>query len=102
MILKMLVNGMFGRTWEIISGITSFRYRHLNEKQLINIEKNPDKYDLNDFIQATDDNGKTEKGFKDTYVYFQGWYGKDRPINIVSNLPVYILNDEGKTIESIR
>ena len=102
MILKMLVNGMFGSTWEIISGITSFKYSHLTEKQLDDVDKDPMKHDLNDYITAVDDDGNEVKGFRDSYVYLQAWYGKDRPMNIVTNMPVYILNDEGKTIERIR
>ena len=102
MILKMLVNGMFGNTWEVIENITSFRYSSLTEKQLTDVDKNPMKYDLNDYITAVDDDGNDIKGFRDSFVYFQAWIrGKSDPINIVTDLPAYILNDEGKTIERI-
>jgi len=104
MILKLRVNIVRGINnpdysigWELISDIISFRYSKVNKEFR-------DKKDLrlNDYIQWRDKKGKVDE-VNQNYVYIQAWHKRanDEPINIVTNMPAYMLNDEGKTIEKI-
>jgi len=86
--------------WEMISDVTSFRYMILDKDEVQDKEK-IDKLKINDFIQLLDKNGEIDYKFN-SYVYIQAWHKRDGdPLNIVTNLVAYILNDEGKTIERI-
>ena len=86
--------------WEIISDITSFRYMKLEKDEVKEKEKIVNLR-LNDFIQLLDKNGEIDYQ-NNNYVYIQAWHKRDGdPLNIVTNLSAYMLNDEGKTIERI-
>ena len=101
MILKLRINTIhdkdWGKGWELISDITSFRYSKVNKEF-----REKKDLRLNDYIQWRDKEGKVDK-INQNYVYIQAWHKRaiDEPINIVTNMPVYMLNDEGKTIEKI-
>ena len=95
MILKYLTDDSYQRGGERISDITSIRYCSITKEQRKNNKG------LNGYIQARDESGKVdEKVLK--YKYVQAWHKRSsEPINIVTNMLVYLLNDEGKTIEKI-
>ncbi len=98
MILKMRVvrhhlKHVYG--WEFISDITSFIYSKI-EKEEIDAKKG-----INSYEQSVDKKGVVDK-LNNQYVFIQAWHKRsDTPINIVTNLVVYMLTDEGKTIERI-
>lgn len=81
--------------WEVISDITSYRYFPITK------EEGRNRKGLNDYIQALDESGKVDEKVK-IYKYVQAWHKRNsEPINIVTNMVIYVLNDEGKTIERI-
>jgi len=84
----------FRAGWELISDITSFRYAKVDKED----EKN---FTLNSSIRSLDKNGRADE--KNTnYVYIQAWHKRSsEPLNIITNMVAYMLNDEGKTIERI-
>ncbi len=95
MILKMQVNLVYERGWEVISDITSYRYFPTTK------EEGRKRKGLNEYIQALDKSGKVDEGVKG-YKYIQAWHKRSsEPLNIVTNMIAYVLNDEGKTIERI-
>ncbi len=103
MILKLRVNGMFNRqAWELIENISSARHSVLSKESKKEIDGNGD-ITLNDYIERLDGNGVAYKDIPiDNYRIITVWFhGKDEPMNIVTNLVAYLLNDEGKTIERI-
>ena len=90
MIVKFKVVAMYKDSWEIISEITSFRYSRITKEQALEHRK---KGGLSDYIEIA---------VSESYVYFQAWHKRSQePINIISNRAMYLLNDEGKTIEKI-
>ena len=94
MILKMQVN-VPQRGWEVISDITSYRFFPTTK------EEGRNRKGLNDYIQALDEFGNVDEKLKE-YKYIQAWTKRSsEPLNIVTNMIVYVLNDEGKTIEKI-
>lgn len=99
MIVKFKTNAIFGESWEFIPDVSSFRHSKISKEQ-----RQSKNLQLNDYIQHRDKNGKVYKDIED-YVYFQAWIKNtvkvDEPICIVTNMPTYLLNDEGKTIERI-
>lgn len=107
MILKLRVNGMFNRqAWELIGNISSARYSPLTKEGKKEIDGNSDAKLLNDYIERLDENGVVYKDipiddYKMITVWFRHKAGKDEPMNIVTNMPAYLLNDEGKTLEKI-
>lgn len=81
---------MYKSSWEIISNITSFRYSKISREEA---KKHRENYKINDYINIA--------GF-DSFVYFQAWHTRSKePINILTNHAIFLLNDEGKTIEKI-
>ena len=95
MLLKLQVNLVNQRGWEIISDITTYRYFPTTK------EKGRKRKGLNDYIQARDESGNIDEEVKN-YRYIQAWHKRSsEPLNIVTNMIVYVLNDEGKTIERI-
>jgi len=100
MILKLRVNGMFGEAWELIENISSVRHQPINKQQRQKRNIDTDLM-LNDYIQRLDKNGKILED-AEYYNHITAWLrNNDKPMNFVTNLVVYLLNDEGKTIERI-
>jgi len=101
MILKLRINTVhdkdWSKGWELISDITSFRYSKVNKEF-----REKKDLRLNDCIQWRDKNGKVDE-INQNYVHIMAWHKRavDEPINIVTNMTTYMLNDEGKTIEKI-
>lgn len=96
MIVKFRANGAFGECWEFVFDVTSFSHSKINKEQ-----RESGDILANDYIQRRDRDGKIEEGAVD-YIYFQAWHTRSLdPINIITNMPVYILNDEGKTVEKV-
>lgn len=82
--------------WELISEITSFRYSKISKE-----EKQNKELHLNSCIESLDNNGRVDIKNND-YIYVQAWHKRSaEPLNIISNMLVYMLNDEGKTIERL-
>lgn len=82
--------------WTIVSDVTSVRYSEITMEQV-----KEDKLILNNYIECVDKEGKPDKNM--VFRYIQAWHTRanDDPINIVTNMVAYLLNDEGKTIETI-
>jgi len=95
--MKISLNAECSNGWELISDVTSFRYSKVTKEQAENKELR-----VNDRNQRRDKEGKIETDVQG-YVYIQAWHKRatDEPINIITNMPAYMLNDEGKTIERI-
>jgi len=87
---------MGNEAWSIISGITSITHARITKAQ----RQNPNLI-INECVQALDDVGRVDEQFQ-SYELVQAWHGRNSdPINIITNMPVYLLNDEGKTVEKI-
>lgn len=96
MILKFKTYQMSNEAWHIISEITNVCHARITKEQ----RQNPNLI-VNDVVQALDDNGRINEQFQ-TYILVQAWHKRNSdPINIITNMPVYLLNDEGKTVERI-
>ena len=94
MIVKMRTDGMYNDMWEVISDITSFRYAKITEQEAYSRQE---KGGLNNFIHSLHKNN-----INNNFVYLQAWHKRSSdPINMVSNQSLFILNDEGKTVERI-
>lgn len=100
MIVKLKEDTVYKNTWTFISGITSFRYAKITEEQALTHRK---RGGLNDFIQSRDKPDNTGRFVKnEIYIYLQAWHQRSSdPINIISNMSTFILDDLGKTIERI-
>lgn len=100
MVVKYLTNG-FQEGWEFISDVTSFKYSEISEKQRKGVRKNCTC--INDYISRLDEDGKIREEIKD-YIYFRAWHKNQttgKSIEIITNMSVYLLNDDGKIIERI-
>ena len=97
MILKYRGYSMGKRlAWNIISDVTSVKHCRITLEQV-----KEDKLPLNDHIECLDENGKPVKNI--AFRYIQAWHTRadDDPINLVTNMSAYLLNDDGKTVEKI-
>ena len=96
MIVKYLSNALMGESWELIDSVTSVRYARISSGSV-------DKYNdipLNDRIEKIDKHDKLVSGLN--HVCVQMWHHNElEPINIITNMSVFALNDEGKTVERI-
>lgn len=97
MILKFMNNGQYQTGWEMMDYISSLKYSSITKEQ----RQEANLY-VNYYIQLLDKDGRVEETVEN-YKYIQIWNNKntDEPFCIVTNMPVYLLNDEGKTIEKI-
>lgn len=97
MIVKYLTNKFQG-SWGFISDVTSFEHSEISENQRKVAKKN---LCINAEISLLDGDGKINENNKD-YGYFSAWHkNSDKAFEVITNGPVYLLNDHGKTIERI-
>ncbi len=103
MILKFRNNSKeFGVSWEYIDGIERINIRDIEKETRQDKRFTPDYY-----IQILDDNKNVVEDFNNyKYIFaeLKEEKGKNRGVmvTICTNMVVYLLNDEGKTIENLR
>ena len=121
MILKTKVYTDLGYGWELIP-INSIKYNRLDNKKAKQIIEGKINFPyLNGLYEFVDGRTEARKAknkaniarnkasrevMKDVteYSLIRAWRKKDKtgePIIILTNMPVYLLNDEGKTVEKI-
>ncbi len=94
MILKIRTMVAGEPNWQIIGEIESIGYRRIDKKTRLSEKFHPDFY-----VMALDNKGKINESIVDfVYVYATQ---KGKVVTICSNMAIYLLNDDGKTIEKI-
>lgn len=93
MILK-IAKAFPKNNWKFVPDVEEFDYEWISKTEKQNIISEPNLY-----IQATNELGKMDEN-NQRYVYGIATL-RGRYFSVISNLTVYLLNDEGKTIERI-
>lgn len=97
MIIKVRTQINAQDSWSIFSNIKSVDYWGIKKAQRQSEEVKPDIY-----VQALDRNGKIDESEdRENYIWVTAIKEDDTVLTICSNLAVYLLNDEGKTIEHL-
>lgn len=94
MILKFLVNRFREDTWEYVDNITTFQFKKLTKKEKEEAEKELTKCDRLNSVEET-------KRGNDSWTYIHYWVKEREGVNFLTNMPAYLLNNDGKTIERI-
>ncbi len=98
MIIKMRTQENCNEGWLIIADVETVSYRVISKSDRQNERFHPDYY-----VQALDRNGRVDETLgMEEYKYITASLkeeGKYR--TICSNMVVYLLNDEGKTVERL-
>lgn len=81
--------------WSIEGDIDRVQYRRIDKEIRQNQKFCPDYY-----VQALNKNRQIDETMKD-YLYVTAVKKDGRLINICSNMAIYLLNDDGKTIEKL-
>jgi hypothetical protein len=82
-------------SWSIISDIDTVDYRRIPKTDRTHPNFSPDYY-----VMDLGKNGKINESNQD-YIYVTACTKKHIGVTICSNMVIYLLNDEGKTIERI-
>jgi hypothetical protein len=96
MILKFAIDSGFGRSWELIDDVVQINYSFPTKEQRQGILSEPNRY----IQEINEKNGKLTLNQRYVYV-IATLNGKDKYFSLISNLNVYLLNSEGKTIERL-
>lgn len=95
MILKYNIDSGFGESWEIRDKVENINYSRPSKEERQAILSEPNRY-----IQEIVNGRINEKNQK--YVYAVATLNNsDKYFSILSNKQVYLLSDEGKTIERL-
>lgn len=85
-----------GHSWTIFDDVERVTHRPISAE----VSENEEQFHPDYFVQARTVDNEVDKTMKD-YVYITCAMRDDSVINICTNMVVYILNDEGKTVEKI-